>query len=63
MIGVYVGRRGIEEMLRELDESIGVKGGEERTIIGDFNARIGREGGDRRGKMGSWKRENERKGE
>lgn len=46
VIGVYVGKRGIEETLREIDEWIRGEGEGEKTIVGgDFNARTGRERG------------------
>lgn len=44
-VGVYVGRRGTEETLRELEECMEREGGREKTIIREnFNARTGREG-------------------
>lgn len=46
IIGVYVGRENMEEILRELGEWVEGKERGGRTIMGgDFNARTGREGG------------------
>lgn len=44
IIGVYVSRN-IEEVLRKLEKWMERKEEECRVIIGDFNARTGREGG------------------